>query len=83
MRIEPISEAILLPTFPANIKLTMVGENSNIIDSLAVKPTAYKGTNGLVKLNAACMVITPPIKKLIIVMSPSELSPMLFTSKKN
>ena len=40
MRIEPISLAMLEPTFPARIKLTMVGENSRITDSRVVKPIA-------------------------------------------
>ena len=40
IRIEPISLAILEPTFPAKIRLTIVGENSNRTDSLVVKPMA-------------------------------------------
>lgn len=33
IRMLPISEAMLLPIFPAKIKLTMVDENSNSIVS--------------------------------------------------
>ena len=38
-RILPISEAMLDPTFPARIKEIMVGENSNIKESLLANPT--------------------------------------------
>mgnify|MGYP003327675297 CR=1 FL=1 len=38
-RILPISEAILDPTFPARIKEIIVGENSNIKESLLANPT--------------------------------------------
>jgi hypothetical protein len=36
----PISDAMLDPTFPARIRLIMVGENSRIMDCRVVNPTA-------------------------------------------
>ena len=80
IRIEPISEAMFEPIFPANIKHTMVGENSNNMDSRVVNPKAYNGIIGLVKPKAACMVITPPIKKEMIEMMGNEPIPMLSIS---
>ncbi len=82
-RMVPISDAILEPTLPANIRLTIVGENSRITESLVVKPTAYIGTHGLVKPKAACIVITAPIKSEIIATMGSELIPRLSISWKN
>jgi hypothetical protein len=46
----PISDAMFEPTFPASIKLIIVGENSRIIDSRVPNPIAYSGIKGLVKL---------------------------------
>ena len=43
----PISDAIFDPTFPANIKLIIVGEKAKIIESLVATPSAYDGTQGL------------------------------------
>ena len=48
----PISEAILEPTLPANIKQTIVGLNSKIILSRAVNPNTYNGNKGLEILKA-------------------------------
>ena len=45
-RIVPISEAMLLPTFPANIKHNIDEENSSRIISRVVNPMAYFGSNG-------------------------------------
>src|SRR5690606_39679144 len=41
---------------------TNVGENSKIIDCLAVKPIKYLGMIGLFKFKAVCMVTTAPMK---------------------
>src|SRR5690349_15159549 len=65
-RMVPISEAMLEPTFPARIRLTMDGENSRMIESLVANPTAYKGIQGLEKPNADWIVITAPIKMEMI-----------------
>src|SRR5690606_41118842 len=47
---------------PAMIIDTNVGENSKIIDCLAVKPIKYLGMIGLFKFRAVCMVTTAPMK---------------------
>ena len=73
--IEPISEAILDPTFPANINASIVGENSNINESLLANPTIYFGINGFSRLIAVCILITAPTNKEIMVTIPSEFTP--------
>ena len=47
MRIVPISEAILEPTFPASISEISVGLNSKIMLWRAAKPIVYAGIQAL------------------------------------
>src|SRR5690606_13611998 len=57
---------------PAMIIDTNVGENSKIIDCLAVKPIKYLGIIGLFRFKAVCMVTTAPIKNDKKATIPSE-----------
>src|SRR5690606_30553445 len=68
----PILDVIYEPILPAMIIDTNVGENSKIIDCLAVKPIKYLGILGLFKFKAVCMVTTAPMKNDKKATMPSE-----------
>ena len=81
--IDPSSEAILEPTFPAKIKDTIVGENSSIKESRLAKPIMYVGSKGLTKLYAVWILITPPTKNEIITTILIEFKPIFSNSNDN
>ena len=81
--IDPSSEAMLEPTFPAKIKDTIVGENSSIKESRLAKPIIYVGSKGLTKLYAVWILITPPTKNDIITTILIEFKPIFSNSNDN
>ena len=74
----PILDVMYEPILPAMIIDTNVGENSKIIDCLAVKPIKYLGIIGLFKFKAVCMVTTAPMKNDKKATIPNE--PMINSS---
>ena len=66
IRMVPISDAILLPTLPANNRHKIVLENSNSMQSRVTNPVEYAGNKGFSVFNLVCKVIIAPINTLTI-----------------
>ena len=75
MRIVPISEAMLEPTFPARIRHMMEDENSSNMISRVVYPVTNLGIHGLWMFSLIWMQITAPMKKDIRRTIPMESTP--------
>lgn len=80
--IVPISEDMLDPIFPANIRHTIVDENSSIRDSLAIYPMYILGNSGEVILLDVWITNTAPMNMEINAMRGMELITSLSASLK-
>ena len=76
-RMVPISEAMLLPTFPARIKHMIDDENSSRMISRVVYPMVNLGISGEVMFSEICMAITVPIKTEMMTTIQIESTPSL------
>ncbi len=79
-RMVPISEAMLLPTFPARISDIIDEENSRSSISLVASPVEYEGIRGDTMLMVIWMVITAPMNIEIMITSGMESTPSLLIS---
>ena len=79
-RMVPISDVMLEPTFPANIRHIIEDENSRISISRVEYPTTILGIHGLSIFSLSCMHITAPMKNEISSTMGMELTPSWYIS---